>query len=450
MKDKFTDDLRDLMAGFEEPVSGGLWDRVEGALPARRRSPLVWLLPSVAVAAALAVGVILQKDDSIPEAPHQRQSVVAEATIGTDAGTDNTIGIDTDATIGSESTRSTIVPMGHTGKVAAVLPTKPEKATGRPGLALPGISFGRKAEAFSTSSFGIVPARERTREEGLLAETLPADTHEATPEEVSAQWRDYLAGEDSEGRKAARPLSLGLGMGSGILPEGSSQMNTPRMSDTSIPAPPYFSPSNFNAGNSSEGGEEGASTKAMPGIGGISNYNSEYGEYGQYSATNSGPSQEKLDHSLPLALSLRLSYGLSEKFSLESGVSYTRMSADIEGGARSGGRQELSFIGVPILARYTPLSRGRFSLYGEAGPQIDFCVGAKFKRDGVSSDIHNVSPMVNAIATVGVQLNLAKGLGVYVEPGAVINISSDGTTKNYYSDKGIVPSITVGLRYSIK
>ena len=60
-------------------------------------------------------------------------------------------------------------------------------------------------------------------------------------------------------------------------------------------------------------------------------------------------------HRLPVRVGLNVAYRLTDRLSVESGVSYTRLSSDMKDGTKdnySSGSQKLDYIGVPLNVKY--------------------------------------------------------------------------------------------------
>ena len=93
-------------------------------------------------------------------------------------------------------------------------------------------------------------------------------------------------------------------------------------------------------------------------------------------------------HRLPVRVGLNVAYRLTDRLSVESGVSYTRLSSDMKDGTKdnySSGSQKLDYIGVPLNVKYRALGYRRLSVYASAGLLTEKCVSGKTTHEYVIS-----------------------------------------------------------------
>ena len=86
MEEKWINKLQKKMESYEEPEPFGLWDDIEGAIPATKSSPIMnykkVILWTTSIAAMLALIFFLSKEDaSLPTTPANITSQVTEQTI---------------------------------------------------------------------------------------------------------------------------------------------------------------------------------------------------------------------------------------------------------------------------------------------------------------------------------------------------------------------------------
>ena len=121
-----------------------------------------------------------------------------------------------------------------------------------------------------------------------------------------------------------------------------------------------------------------------------------------------------IKHHQPISFGLSVRKGLAKGFSVETGLTYTLLSSDVE---MSGGNamidQKLHYIGIPVRANWNFFDKDRFTLYVAAGGMIEKCVYGK-----LGSEKQTVKPVQLSVAgAVGAQFNATKHVGIYVEPG---------------------------------
>lgn len=82
-----------------------------------------------------------------------------------------------------------------------------------------------------------------------------------------------------------------------------------------------------------------------------------------------------IKHHQPISFGLSVRKGLAKGFSVETGLTYTLLSSDVE---MSGGNamidQKLHYIGIPVRANWNFFDKDRFTLYVAAGGMIEKCV----------------------------------------------------------------------------
>lgn len=126
--------------------------------------------------------------------------------------------------------------------------------------------------------------------------------------------------------------------------------------------------------------------------------------------------------------------GISENFAVQPELFYSLMGAQQNidlGGGSSKSSLDLSYINLPILAKYK--SEG-FSIF--LGPQIGYLISAKDKSDGVSEDVKDEMKSIDISGVIGASYTLTNGFGFDARYQlGLTNIAeglegSDGTTKN--------------------
>lgn len=118
-------------------------------------------------------------------------------------------------------------------------------------------------------------------------------------------------------------------------------------------------------------------------------------------------------HHQPLSFGFSVRKEFAHGLSLESGVNYTLLWADVRmKSSREDISQKLHFIGVPLRMNWQFLDTGRFSLYAGAGGMVEKCVSAKFGTK--SMDEPGVQWSV--LGAAGAQYDLGGLVGLYFEP----------------------------------
>lgn len=166
-------------------------------------------------------------------------------------------------------------------------------------------------------------------------------------------------------------------------------------------------------------------------------------------------------HRLPVRVGLNVAYRLTDRLSVESGVSYTRLSSDMKDGTKdnySSGSQKLDYIGVPLNVKYRAFAYRRLSLYASAGLLTEKCVSGKATHEYVISgekkkheaeDVAAKPWQLSVNAALGAQFDVLRNVGVYVEPGVSYYFDDRSTLSTIYKEKPLNFNLNLGVRYTI-
>lgn len=166
-------------------------------------------------------------------------------------------------------------------------------------------------------------------------------------------------------------------------------------------------------------------------------------------------------HRLPVRVGLNVAYRLTDRLSVESGVSYTRLSSDMKDGTKdnySSGSQKLDYIGVPLNVKYRAFAYRRLSLYASAGLLTEKCVSGKATHEYVISgekkkreteDVAAKPWQLSVNAALGAQFDVLGNVGVYVEPGVSYYFDDRSQLSTIYKEKPLNFNLNLGVRYTI-
>lgn len=264
----------------------------------------------------------------------------------------------------------------------------------------------------------------------------------------------------------------------------SAQISTPQHLNisTSQPHNPSTSLLAYTPADNSRGRHEGAarwtlSTSAMTGMGAssVTNSTATYVEavgpddvmwadnpqlgIGIFNQGKSVKTEYK--HRLPVRVGINVAYRLTDRLSVESGVSYTRLSSDMKDGTKdnySSGSQKLDYIGVPLNVKYRAFGYRRLSVYASAGLLTEKCVSGKTTHEYVISgekkkheaeDVAAKPWQLSVNAALGAQFDVLRNVGVYVEPGVSYYFDDRSTLSTIYKEKPLNFNLNLGVRYTI-
>ena len=162
--------------------------------------------------------------------------------------------------------------------------------------------------------------------------------------------------------------------------------------------------------------------------------------------------EEITKHHQPVTFGLSLSYPLTSRLSVLSGVTYTKLSSDFiqkMNDTKVVNEQELHYVGVPVRLSYQLLSWKGFSLYGIAGGAADMNVKSSYTTEGVKGKARKDRVQFSADASAGVQYQVLPQMGLYVEPGVKYYLDNKSRVDNYFKDHPFNFNLQVGVRYEL-
>lgn len=166
-------------------------------------------------------------------------------------------------------------------------------------------------------------------------------------------------------------------------------------------------------------------------------------------------------HRLPVRVGLNVAYRLTDRLSVESGMSYTRLSSDMKDGTKnnySSSSQKLDYIGVPLNVKYRAFGYRRLSVYASAGLLTEKCVSGKTTHEYVISgekkkheteDVAAKPWQLSVNAALGAQFDVLCNVGVYVEPGVSYYFDDRSPLSTIYKEKPLNFNLNLGVRYTI-
>ena len=150
--------------------------------------------------------------------------------------------------------------------------------------------------------------------------------------------------------------------------------------------------------------------------------------------------QQNVHHRQPIRFGISLRYRLDNRWSVESGLSYTRLSSDITtkiDGKTTTTEQRLNYIGLPLNVSYDLWRTRHFGLYLIAGGMIE-----------KSLDTSPWQFSLNGAA--GAEYKLTDYFSLYAEPGLGYYFKDGSSTPTIYQDHPLNFNLSFGLRFHLK
>ena len=190
---------------------------------------------------------------------------------------------------------------------------------------------------------------------------------------------------------------------------------------------------------------------ATPHVGGFGKLGAEpQGNYNDGTVTNPDlPTDEPAGEytlNLPLRVGVSARVPLSDRLNLTSGLEYCLYSS-IFTYTLSGKKTQLAhYLGIPVRLDWTLASGKRLDVYFGGGFEADYCLGATLAGERIAKDGFGFS----LLGAGGIQYNLTKRIGLYVEPEISWTIPSDShVLQTYRSDNPVMFSLSSGIRINV-
>ena len=393
---KWEDSIKDRLEGYESPLPEGSLAEFralregKAAAPARKNAPWIWGM-TAAVAACLAA-VLFFRQPGVPADGIQpiRQPAAPVAVLA-------------DSTLSAE-------PLPSTQLIAqAAAPKSVLRVTVRT----------RKTIQSAEPAEAAVPATSPD-EEGIK----PAAPKEAAPE--SAQEEVVENSTVSTGISSflpesahTQPVTMKVGPAAGIV-AGSGLLAGLVM--------PFL-----GAGSSTA-----SSPAALP-------YQGEYAFIGNSSIIFDDRAVDK-KHYFPLKAGLSTRIPVAKRLYVTTGLEYSLYGSSIFFAIVGEKKQRVQYLGVPLRVDWLIASGKLLDVYAGGGVQGDFCVAATIDGDKIQKDGASFS----LLGAGGIQLNMSKQLGLYVEPQLSWRIPSENhRLETYRSAHPLMFSVAAGLRINL-
>lgn len=419
MKEDRLKDIRDKMSDYEAEVPQDLWSAIDSAV-GRRQQKKLWIragryAAAAVVVAAIGLGIyILQPDSSLVVHSESNPNTRAQASANNAPAVTSA-----DADPGNNSAAEIRASEFEHTPYATLAEAKPVIVEGVEGTSLMQIKSDGE-------SLNVHPVDSNESASEAFTHSLPPISHEVKQDKTvtyNSRQRDRQQQQEAydSGRLAA------------------SIYTTAGTGGTSMQRYTSFGLMGIDPGD--------ANWKDDPYMGML--------------VTNKGHlADRRVRHRLPVHAGASIAYRINDRMSVETGVAYSYLSADIHEGSDSyyfAGEQSLHYVGIPVGVRVRAMSWKNFDIYVGAGFEADKCVSGTLKKSYVingqtrddgheSISIRPLQWSVNAGA--GVQYNISSMVGIYAEPGLSYYFDNGSNIETIYSEKPLNFNLNIGLRVS--
>lgn len=419
MKEDRLKDIRDKMSDYEAEVPQDLWSAIDSAV-GRRQQKKLWIragryAAAAVVVAAIGLGIyILQPDSSLVVHSESNPNTRAQASANNAPAVTSD-----DADPGNNSAAEIRASEFEHTPYATLAEAKPVIVEGVEGTS----SMQIKSDG---ESLNVHPVDSNESASESFTHSLPPISHEVKQDKTvtyNSRQRDRQQQQEAydSGRLAA------------------SIYTTAGTGGTSMQRYTSFGLMGIDPGD--------ANWKDDPYMGML--------------VTNKGHlADRRVRHRLPVHAGASIAYRINDRVSVETGIAYSYLSADIHEGSDSyyfAGEQSLHYVGIPVGVRIRAMSWKNFDIYVGAGFEADKCVSGTLKKSYVingqtrddgheSISIRPLQWSVNAGA--GVQYNISSMVGIYAEPGLSYYFDNGSNIETIYSEKPLNFNLNIGLRVS--
>lgn len=421
MKEKWLEDIQEKMNNFELNEPHGLWDQIqqrrESQIPKRKQ---LWIMPVVRAAAACAIVIILSLA-YIYMAPELNRADHPVFTAQEDSLNNDAFSLSL-AENNAEISRRPYLSERHSSSSDLIASNQPD-----PQYTPETVKTAETVNIISTPDSIPADNLQSESEQNIVADRNTI----VTANKNISQTDDRLCQTSASDIKKRDNNRFSIGVfSSGIIGNSNSQR-------------PLINPSAL-------------SYKWLD----SDNYNDDITTLVRSRATaDNDVSGIEMQHHIPMRFGLTAQYDITPRFGVESGITYSRLSSDLntENSRPIKGEQVLHYIGMPVNLKYRLASWKVLSIYASAGAMLEKCVDGTLTKHTTlpngATEKKSLKLKENALQwssniAIDLQLNLTRHIGLYVQPGVAYYFNNGSEIRSIYKDRQFNFNINLGLRYS--
>lgn len=399
MKERWIDDIKVEMQEFESDSPKGLWESIEGRLPASKVAPTHswwgWAVAAGALAVAGASAFLFFRPISLQEviSVEKAEPVVA---------------------------------------LNDVLPDPSEQIVRSQEIVEP-VAVLQPKEAQRPEKSAVSQKTEALRETTAVQEAETAQETETVPETETVQEPESLPWEEfSQETRVARKTSQNR-VSVGLAASGATSFSQTAL----IGGGPLFGV-----------GLDAVSWEDSPKLG--------------LAVVNQGKDIEsELRHKVPVRLTLGVSYAITDRLSVVSGLSHTLLLSEYKEGTQQNyksGEQRVEYVGVPVNLKYDFYSSTRLDVYASAGLTLDKCIKANRTDDYFLSGENRLKEVISlgehpfqlsAGAAFGAEYRIYDSLWLFGECGLAYFFNDRSSLEILYKERPLNGTFNLGIRVAL-
>ena len=162
---------------------------------------------------------------------------------------------------------------------------------------------------------------------------------------------------------------------------------------------------------------------------------------------NSRRYNEYYSHEIPISFGVSVRYCFTDRFSLNTGLNYTRYTSTREryyyNGEADMDKQYAHYLGIPVRLDWLAVNKKHFNFYIGAGVQADKCIYAIVANER----LYEKEVLFGLNGALGFQVNIVPMVGLYFEP-EVSYALNEGSIKTFRYKNPFMVSARAGLRFN--
>ena len=399
MKERWIDDIKAEMQEFESDSPKGLWESIEGRLPASKVAPTRSWWGWAAAAGALAVAGVSAFLFFRPISPQEVISVErAESVVALND-------VQPDPSEQIVRLQEAVAPVAVSQPKEA---QRPEKS-----------AASQKTEALSETA--------AVQETETVQELEIVQKPEAVQEPELLPWEEFSQEPRVARKTPQNKVSVGLAA------SGAASFSQTAL----IGGGPLFGV-----------GLDAVSWEDSPKLG--------------LAVVNQGKDIEsELRHKVPVRLTLGVSYAITDRLSVVSGLSHTLLLSEYKEGTQQNyksGEQRVEYVGVPINLKYDFYSSTRLDVYASAGLTLDKCIKANRTDDYFLSGENRLKEVISlgehpfqlsAGAAFGAEYRIYDSLWLFGECGLAYFFNDRSSLEILYKERPLNATFNLGIRVAL-
>lgn len=393
MKERWIDDIKVEMQEFESDSPKGLWESIEGRLPASKVAPTRswwgWAVAAGALAVAGASAFLFFR----PISPQE------------------------------------VISVEKAEPVVALNDVRPDPSEQIVRLqeAVEPVAVSQPKEAQRPEKSAVSQKTEALRETTAVQEAETAQETETVSETKSLPWEEF----SQEPRVARKTPQNRVSVG--LAASGAASFSQTAL----IGGGPLFGV-----------GLDAVSWEDSPKLG--------------LAVVNQGKDIEsELRHKVPVRLTLGVSYAITDRLSVVSGLSHTLLLSEYKEGTQQNyksGEQRVEYVGVPINLKYDFYSSTRLDVYASAGLTLDKCIKANRTDDYFLSGENRLKEVISlgehpfqlsAGAAFGAEYRIYDSLWLFGECGFAYFFNDRSSLEILYKERPLNGTFNLGIRVAL-